>query len=103
VNSKPSKTMAKKATKRVKAADALGVARGSHLMRVSDFEDACSADLNCDLWDPSLNHGYGGKITLAVSEMRYIANALRFMQGRRQRRYFGQSANSRDQPREGSG
>jgi hypothetical protein len=78
--------MPKKST--LKTPRALAVDRaaaGSRFMRVQDFEDACASDLNCDLWESSLNASYGGKITLAVSEMRYIANALRFMQGRRQR------------------
>lgn len=55
------------------------------LLSVEDFESACSADLNGNLWEDNFNPAYNGKVLLAVYEMRYIANALRFMQGKRQR------------------
>lgn len=52
----------------------------SRLLRVSAFEDECSSKMLGDLWDASFNPGYNVEVTLAVSELRYIANALRFVQ-----------------------
>jgi hypothetical protein len=79
--------MAKKSTSKTPSAPAVDrAAAGSPpLLSVEDFESACSVDLNGNLWEDNFNPAYNGRVTLAVSEMRYIANALRFMQGKPQR------------------
>lgn len=51
-------------------------------LTVKDFEAACASDLSCDLWESTLSSSYDSSVTLSVSEMRYIANALRAIQGR---------------------
>lgn len=58
------------------------------LLGVDAFESACSAALIGNLWEDNFNPAYTEHISLSVSEMRYIANLLRLIQGKPQRMCF---------------
>jgi hypothetical protein len=82
--------MNKKSTSKTPSAPAVDRAarRSPPLLSVKEFESACSAALLGNLWEDNFNSSHTERISLSVSEMRYLANMLRLLQNKPQRVCF---------------